>query len=165
MVVVRCLPLLETPRLLKVSWALQCLRFHHYFLTITILVQTWERIICASATLSPIRLSVLVQHVRDHQPGYSLCSTRSTQSARRWCSTRWSSWSTNCTTVVLPSMLVHFYFNSDIPLPYVALILIFISSNVGNRYLHPIPSDTRVPHWAYIDVVVCFASLHFQRYL
>ena len=33
--------------------------------------------------------------------------------------------------------------------------------NVGHRYPNPIPSDTRVPNWAYIDVVVCFISLRF----
>jgi len=37
---------------------------------------------------------------------------------------QWTSWSTNCSTVAPPSI-----------------------------YPNPIPSDTRVPHWAYIDVV------------
>jgi hypothetical protein len=41
--------------------------------------QLSERITCAGATLSPIRLSVLVQHVKGHQPGYSMRSTRFTQ--------------------------------------------------------------------------------------
>lgn len=42
---------------------------------------------------------------------------------------------------------------------------IYYRRNVGNRYPNPIPDGTRVPHWAYIDVVVCFASLRFLRFL
>jgi len=51
-------------------------------------------------------------------------STWPTQKPRQWCSTRWTSWSSNCTAVAPPS-----------------------------TYPNPIPSDTRVPNWAYIDVV------------
>ena len=53
---------------------LQSLRFHNCHLAVIMVGQTSERITCAGATLSPIRLSVLVLHVRDHQPGYSMCS-------------------------------------------------------------------------------------------
>ena len=38
---------------------------------------------------------------------------------------------------------------------------IYCLRNVGNRYPNPIPNGTRVPHWAYIDVVVSFTSLRF----
>jgi hypothetical protein len=45
---------------------------------------------------------------------------------------------------------------------YTTLILLFASHDTPLthrcRYYYPIPDGTRVPHWAYLDVMVCFVS-------
>jgi len=108
--------------------------------------------ICASAILLRILSSV---HVPDARGGHgsradSLCPF---QSPLNLFSIRWSQFSSNCTSIMLPSTWVSRCGNDS------KFEVLALTGHSVHSFPNPVPVETRVPQWAFLDVTVrCYLS-------